>query len=204
MPQTPSPCWFEAGEPFTFRSPKATLFLLAIHKRYWTSLILTIPPASKMQLAPAAVATGINSREHCGFAIKLLSAISKFIVLIVFPWPLCAHVLLRWCPDSLAPAIVFQCDRCLSLQTVKPHFSWQIKTANKISFLICMRSCRTHQMRIKGGKVRSPQANPGDLCYGYASLIAESLSLLLWKGHWIWNWKNRRKSWLCYILSASP
>lgn len=97
-----------------------------------------------------------------------------------------------------------QCSQMSSVSQTKPHFSWQIKTANKISFLICMRSCRTHQMRIKGGKVRSPQANPGDLCYGYASLIAESLSLLLWKGHWIWNWKNRRKSWLCYILSASP
>ena len=45
----------------------------------------TILPASKMQLVPAPVAR-INSGEHCGFVIKLLSAISKFIVLIVFTW----------------------------------------------------------------------------------------------------------------------
>lgn len=50
----------------------------------------------------------INSREHCGFAIKLLSAISKFIVLIVFTWLLCAHVLPRGRPYSHAPVIIFQ------------------------------------------------------------------------------------------------
>lgn len=77
-----------------------------------------MPPASNM--APAAVA-GINSREHCGFAIKLLSAISKFIVLIVFTWLLYAHALPRGCPYSLAPVIIFQRDRCPSLQTVQPH-----------------------------------------------------------------------------------
>lgn len=84
--------------------------------------MFTIPPASKIQLAPAgAAATRINSREHCGFVIKVLSAISKFIVLIVFTWLLSAHVFLHWGPYSLAPVIVFQRDRCLSLQTVQPH-----------------------------------------------------------------------------------
>lgn len=75
------------------------------------------PPRNR---APAAVA-GIPSRDHCGFAIKLLSAISEFIVLIVFTWLLDAHALPRGCPSSLAPVIIFQRDRCPSLQTVQPH-----------------------------------------------------------------------------------
>ena len=80
-------------------------------------------PSSKQKAIctrPASVA-GINGQEHCGFVIKLLSAISKFIVLITFTWLLPAHVLLGGQPHSLAPVIIFQCDGCPSLPTVQPH-----------------------------------------------------------------------------------
>lgn len=101
-----------------FNYQKSCKFFCRLSPTLQAGLIFAMPPASKM--GPVAVA-GTNSREHCGFAIKLLSAISKFIVLIVSTWLLCAHVLPRRCPYSLAPVIIFQHDRCPSLQTVQPH-----------------------------------------------------------------------------------
>lgn len=104
--------WFEAREPFSFQLPKVMLFCFMSTN--------TAARASSKQYG-ACCGSWDSYRDHCGFAIKLLSAISEFIVLIVFTWLLDAHALPRGCPHSLAPVIIFQRDRCPSLPTVQPH-----------------------------------------------------------------------------------